>query len=314
MPRKTKSETTKISMRIETSKLAFLLAEYETDSITEAFNRLIDEKLTRRFQADASRSVITSIGGKNRVAKKIIELMPEHKIYIEPFGNTASVLLRKPRAAKEIYNDIDGNVANFFQVLRDNPIGLYQACVALPYSEEVYRQMVSRGVPDDPLEKAARFFYLSRVGFLGVHAKGFRTNSRLRSDGQFYYKECERFFAVAKRLQGVEITNQDFRKVIHRFKNQPDAFFMADPPYYGSTDYYGSNFKLADHSKLAHLLAEIKGKAMVCHSKNYQIHKLYTGLGFRFEVIRTKYMSSIVYDEQGNRRKPVVELYLYMNY
>ena len=73
MPRKTKSETTKISMRIETSKLAFLLAEYETDSITEAFNRLIDEKLTRRFQADASRSVITSIGGKNRVAKKIIE-------------------------------------------------------------------------------------------------------------------------------------------------------------------------------------------------------------------------------------------------
>lgn len=199
-------------------------------------------------------------------------------------------------------------------MLRENPIGLYNACLALPYSEDVYREFLESEVPEDPLEKAVRFFYLSRAGFLGANSKGFKSSSPDRNSSAFYYKECERFLAVSKRFQNVEITNRDFSKVIKKYKENSEAFMMADPPYFDGTDYYSTGFKLADHSKLAHMLAEIKGKTMVCHSKNYQIHKLYTGLGFRFEIIRTKYMSRVSINEAGQMTRPSTELYLYMNY
>ncbi len=310
----TKDETVKVSMRISKSKIEYLMSEYGTNSITEMFNELIDDKLEHRFQADSKRSVITSIGGKNRLAKRIIDFIPEHKAYIEPFGNTASILLKKPRSFKEIYNDIDGNVTNFFMVLRDNPLGLYNACISLPYSEDVYYSFVASPIPNDPLEKAVRFFYINRCGFLGTHIKGFRANGKGRNYSKFYYSECERFFAVSKRFNGVEITNKDYKKIIKKNINNAEAFFMCDPPYYDGTDYYENSFKLKNHSELAHLLSQAKGKAMVCHSKNYQIHKLYTGLGFRTERIRTKYYSSKIYTEDGNAKRPTTYLYLSMNY
>lgn len=64
MDNKFKDETTKISMRISKSKLQLLMAEYETSSVTQVFEKLIEEKLEHRFQADATRSIITSIGEK----------------------------------------------------------------------------------------------------------------------------------------------------------------------------------------------------------------------------------------------------------
>lgn len=310
----TKDETIKISMRISKSKLEYLMSEYGTNGITEVFNKLIDDKLNFKFNGNAKRSVITSIGGKSRLAKRIIDFIPEHKTYIELFGNTASILLKKQRSNIEIYNDIDGDVTNFFMILRDNPLGLYNACNSLPYSEDVYNKFLKDSMPTNSLDKAVRFFYINRCGFLGSHIKGFRSNSIDRNYSKFYYSECERFFGVSKRFKGVEITNKDYKKILKKNINDYDAFFFCDPPYYDGTNYYQNHFKLKDHSELANLLFCIKGKAMVCHDKNYQIHKLYTGLGFKTERIKTKYYSSKVYTEEGGTKRPATELYLYMNY
>jgi DNA adenine methylase len=78
-------------------------------------------------------------------------------------------------------------------------------------------------------------------------------------------------------------------KLFYRlYSDNPEALILADPPYYDGTDYYEDSFTLKDHRDLARLLASIKGKAMMLHSENDQIHKLYTGLGFSFKTIRTK--------------------------
>lgn len=310
---KTKDVTQKISFRISKNKLELLMKEYKTESITELFKNLIDDKLEHRFEADASRSVITSLGGKHRLARRIIEMMPEHKIYIEPFGNTASILLQKPPAKKEIYNDIDKGVSNFFKILRDNPSGLYNKCISLPYSEIQYNEFLTAAPPEDPLESAVRFFYLSRGSFLGARGRYFLVNSSGRSYSKQYYRECERFFAVSKRFQGVEIISKDFRKVINRYGNNSDVLFLCDPPFYDGTEYYDNTFTYKDHKELAHRLSEIKGKAMICHSQNEKIHNLYEGLGFSFEVIRTKYCAKTPQpDENGKLKKPLVPMYIYM--
>jgi len=317
--KKCKEQRQKLSFWMSTSKLEALMKLYQTESITEVFSRLIDEKLDHHFAGQKdNRSVITSIGGKNKLARRIIELMPEHSVYVEPFGNTASILLQKAPVKKEVYNDLHEEVVNFFTVIQTDPLALYHACTKLPYSEVVYRDMLASAIPDDAVEKAARFYYLSRAGFLATSrgTTGFRTNtSDGRNFGKFYYRECERFYAVSKRLQSVELLHRDFRKVIQAYRDQEEALILADPPYYDGTDYYESGFTWKDHCDLAQRLASIRGKAMVLNSQNDQIRKLYTDLGFHFKVIRTKYTSrKSDIGEDGTRTRPIVPLYVYMNF
>jgi len=82
------------------------------------------------------RPVLRYHGGKFRIAPWVIEHFPPHRTYVEPFGGAAGVLLQKPRAYSEIYNDLDSDVVNFFQVLRDPAQldRLLQACAATPYA------------------------------------------------------------------------------------------------------------------------------------------------------------------------------------
>lgn len=67
-----------------------------------------------------SKSPIVCIGGKSRLANKIIELFPRHRHYVEVFGGSGAILFSKPRSKIETYNDINGELVNFFRVLRDH--------------------------------------------------------------------------------------------------------------------------------------------------------------------------------------------------
>lgn len=94
-----KDSTRKISVRVSESKLEYLLRNSRISNISELINTLIDEKIKGSVidSQGIMRSPIVGIGAKNRLAKKIIELMPEHDMYIEPFGNTAGILIQKEK-------------------------------------------------------------------------------------------------------------------------------------------------------------------------------------------------------------------------
>lgn len=315
MAKKIKEQTEKISARLSKSKLEEVKRLYGVDSTTELLDQLLNMALDSNFQAEATRSVITGIGAKNKVAHRIIELMPQHTTYIEPFGNTSSILLKKERVDKEIYNDIDSDITNFFMVLRDDPMRLFERCNSLPYSEELYYQFKNAPVPVDKIEQAARFFFLCRASYMGQRT-GFRVHSdNGRSFAKLYHKECRRFWMVAKRFEGVEIINQDFRKVIKRYSKNEEALFLVDPPYFGVDSYYLYPFTLGDHIDLIELLCDIKGKFMVCHSYDETIDRLYRDLGFECKKLNTKYMSNYArVDEQGQLKKKKQVLCIYKNF
>lgn len=178
-------------------------------------------------------------GGKWNIAPWIIRHFPPHEHYVEPFGGGASVLLQKPRSALETYNDLEGEVVNFFRVLRERPLELIRAIDLTPYARQEYLECVRP--TDDPLEMARRFFVAS---WLSLGANG---RQHWRRSGWRYLRTAptwhspavtwcniEHLFAVAERFKGVQIECKDALDVMRRF-DTPQTLFYLDPPYVAST-------------------------------------------------------------------------------
>lgn len=312
-----RAETTKISVRICSSKLELLRAEYRTDSNTEIIQALIDEKLDKKYHhRGVVRPVFSSIGGKQKVADRILEYIPTHRIYSEPFGNTAAVLIKKKPAALEVYNDISSEVVNFHEVLRDNPAALIECCGYMPYSEKLYADL-KNAEGGSKVERAARYFYLARCGYLGTASGQLNNAYKGQNDGKWknasisYYRAVDRLWTLAKRFRGVEITCRDYKFVINRFKEDYDAFFLLDAPYLKYDKYYEGAFGWDEYLKMSELLSGIKGKYMVCHSYDKRVDELFMATpNARREVIRT---TNFPAKPEGGKRKQSY-LYLYMNY
>src|SRR6266446_6625239 len=112
------------------------------------------------------------IGGKNRLAKKIIELFPEHTTYVEPFAGGAQVFFHKEPSAVEVLNDLDGNIVNLFRVCQwhyEELIRYLRFCVV---SRKLYEQLSvtdPRFLTD--VQRAGRFFYLQKNCYGGLVLK-----------------------------------------------------------------------------------------------------------------------------------------------
>ena len=183
---------------------------------------------------NVSRPVMRWHGGKWMLAPWIISHFPPHKVYVEPFGGAASVLLRKPRCYAEIYNDMDGDAVNLFRVLRGPHAGeLVDALRLTPFSRDEFE--VAHKPATEPVERARRLVVRSFMGFgSNAHARrsGFRFNSN-NSDtapGAAWRNYPESLGAVILRLSGVVIENRPAIDVI-RAHDRGDVLIYADPPY-----------------------------------------------------------------------------------
>lgn len=172
-------------------------------------------------------------GGKQTIADRIVELLPEHLHYIEPYAGALSVLLAKRPSNIETIN-IDGNIVAFWRILRERPADLERICALTPHSrEEMLRARDLDGVDD--LERARRVWVLltqqrgarmPRSGWRFVHG-GNRRSLAKYMDGYL-----DRIAPAADRLRQVSIECRDALDVIRAY-DRPDACFYVDPPYMG---------------------------------------------------------------------------------
>jgi DNA adenine methylase len=201
------------------------------------------------------RPVLRYHGGKFRLAPWVISHFPAHRVYIEPFGGAASVLMRKPRAPGEVYNDIDDEVVGLFRVLRDPSTAeqLRRRLVLTPFSRSEFKAAYEPTA--DPVERAARLVVRSFMGFGSDSAtRGSVTGFRVavsrqvhvdfmgarRKDGGGQSSAIDwagwpaAVPAFVQRLSCVVIENQDAAKVM-RTSDAADALHYVDPPYPKST-------------------------------------------------------------------------------
>lgn len=214
------------------------------------------------------------MGGKSHLIKTLLKLLPPHKCYVEVFGGGAQLLFAKEPSQVEIYNDVDGRLVNLFRVARDRPEELQRALEMLPYSRRIYREFVRQPVTGDPVEDAARFFYLTRVSFASRIKEGWGY-STVRNHAKDHFSAIDQLGLVAARLRNVQVDELDFRECIKRY-DRPWTLFYCDPPYYGGR-YYQQDFSEKDHEDLAEILRRVKGKWLLTYNDHPRIRHFYAG-------------------------------------
>lgn len=191
-------------------------------------------------------------GAKFRLAPWVQRFFPPHQIYVEPFGGAAGVLLQKPRAYAEVYNDLDGDVCNFFRVLRDPAMRaqLVEACQLTPYARD---EFVGAWQPsDDPIERARRTAIRAQMGFGTAGATkshtGFRISSRRSyTTAQHDWSRYPVSIASAgERFEGVMIEQRPAIDVMLQHDSS-ETLHYVDPPYVHGSRVMGASKKTYRH-------------------------------------------------------------------
>jgi DNA adenine methylase len=219
------------------------------------------------------RSPVVWLGGKMRLAKRIIDLMPEHERYIEVFGGGAAVLFAKPPSLQEVYNDVDSGLVNLFRVLRDGrkTRQLQRKLMRTPYSREEWAAFRETAYEvEGDVEAAHRWFSVARMSFAGRWGSswGFTVSGAHKGMAKCVctYREAGKLLTAAtERMQGVIVEHDDWRKILTRFDG-PEALFYLDPPYVPETrkgGEYRHELTTDDHVELVERLLALKGKALL---------------------------------------------------
>lgn len=225
-------------------------------------------------------------GGKWRIAEWIIEQFPPHVAYVEPFGGGGSVLLQKPPASVEVYNDIDGDVANFFRMLRTRSQELIAAIELTPYSRMEHK--LSKEPCEDELERARRLYirmWQSYGSGTAHYSSGWRYQKTDARGSSVYddWSQVDHLRLITQRLKAVFVECDPAVQVIKRY-DAPGTLFYCDPPYVPSSRserwrYHGYTHEMTeeDHRALAECLHHAKGKVIVSGYDSELYRELFAG-------------------------------------
>lgn len=225
-------------------------------------------------------------GGKHYLARRIIDHFPQHRIYVEPFGGGASVLLNKEPVDVEVYNDLDKSVTRLFRVLRDHGRQLRDRLFLTPYSEAEFDRCTSYPQNASDIDKAFCDFIRWRQSFGGQGRTWSYTTKRARGgmagDVNAWWTAIDMLPVVIDRLRRVQIMCRSAFDVIPRF-DDGQCLMYCDPPYLhatrssGCTDVYGVELTDRDHERLADILGGCQSKVVVSGYPSSVYDRLYRG-------------------------------------
>lgn len=253
------------------------------------------------------RPALSYYGGKFRMADWIIQHFPEHICYVEPYGGAAGVLLRKSPSYIEVYNDVDQEVVNFFEQLRNNSDKLIRQIFLTPYSR--FEQQLSHWDLEDgkkrpsKLERARRLYVQSWLSFSGSHgaaSSGWRylvgkeRGSKMTED----FNRVDHLFDIAWRLKQVQIESADAFEIFDRFDRETTLFYV-DPPYpvdtrspYWKSRAYRHEMTAEHHLELLEKLKSLKGMVVLSTYPNDVYEKLLQGWEKHSTMVRTRGQST----------------------
>ena len=254
-------------------------------------------------------NVLRYPGSKWNIVRQLVDLIPPHHSYVEPYFGSGAVLFNKQPSAIETVNDLDGDVINLFRCIQQDSERLARLVLTTPYSREEYdRQFETDNTCASRYQRAAGFLIQCWQGY------GFRIGSKVgwRNDVHSrerayalwnWYRLPEWIVEIAERLRKVQIENRPALEVIQRF-NYPNVFMYLDPPYLlglRNGKQYKHEMPDPDHEELLQTIVQSKAKIMISGYESELYNEYLRGWN-------KEYFTSCA--EQGKPRQEVV----WMNY
>lgn len=242
---------------------------------------------------------ITYYGGKQTLLKHILPLIPPHKLYCEPFFGGGAVFFAKPKAEVEIINDVNGEVVNFFKVVKTKFSELQKEIQGSPHSRELFKR--AKAIYDFPdmftdVQRAWAFWILTNQGFAGmIGSWGFgKTASKekaVATKRDTFTKD------YADRLRTVQVEHNDALKVIDRC-NDKQSFIYCDPPYINSDQGHYEGYSSTDYEQLLKRLAKFKGKFLLSSYPSTLLSKYIKKYKWKFKRVKKAVAVTKLTDKQ----------------
>lgn len=242
-------------------------------------------------------------GGKFYARKLILDCIPKHDKYCEPFAGGASIFFAKHKVSHNLLNDLDEELMNCYIHIRDNVEDLIRLLDGIKATKELHTYYKKEYKFKNDLERAFRWFYLNRISYSGI----MKSENCYWGYGEKYSMQPKNWpnhlRTVSKRLEGVELCNYDFEELINKLE---EGFFLfVDPPYFDASQdkFYPESFKKKDHHRLAKVMKKNKNKFkfLITYDNTSEIRELYnwchsiTDKEWNYTIFRT--------DDQKNQKK-----------
>ncbi len=247
---------------------------------------------------------LSYIGGKNRLATKIISLLPEHIAYIEPFAGGAQVLFHKSPSNVEVLNDLDFDIVSFFRVCQwhyEEFVRYLRFCLASRKLHELHLATNPAVLTD--IQRAGRFFYLQKNSFGGLILKQKFHYGVTQASNYNPERIPEIIERTHRRLARVQIESLPYEQVIEKY-DRPTTVFYLDPPYW-ERKLYKFKFTEQDFQALETRLQGIRGKFILSLDDRPEVRALFAK--FRMQTV------DLAYTAKQNTGKRYREL-LIMNF
>jgi len=224
----------------------------------------------------------------------IVSMIPAHTCYVEVFGGAAWVLFGKPPgiSKSEVLNDLDGELANFWRVIKHRPAEFTEAVSWLMPSRELFDEAKDLPGIGGEIRRAVQFYYVLRLSYGGRRVNpsyGFKLKRR---PDLWWATEKDEVLRVIERLRGVWVERLVWEQCIARFaRKHSRTFFYLDPPYRApGARSYRHWFTDEDHARLADVLRGIRhSQWLLSYNDDPFIRRLYRGRGVSFIRVRTRY-------------------------
>lgn len=229
---------------------------------------------------------ITYYGGKQTLLKYLLPLIPQHKLYCEPFFGGGAVFFAKPKSDVEVINDINGEVINFFKVIKTKFPELQKEIQSTLHSRELYKKAMT--IYNNPerysdVKRAWALWTATNQGFAGMigswgFGKDDSKEASLANKRDAFTKQYE------SRLARVQVENNNAIKVIKRCDDK-ETFIYADPPYIGSDQGHYKGYSEDNYRELLDALAKVKGKFLLSSYPSKILHSYITKYKWKVQKV-----------------------------
>lgn len=229
------------------------------------------------------KTILKYPGAKNRIVDWICGYIPPHEVYCEPYFGSGAVFFNKAPCKIETLNDLDGNVVNYFRVIRENPEELGRMLAMTPFARDEYYHAFEYSEEDNDVERARKFAVRCWQGFgcSNLYRNGFRSSqSRTSPHTTKEWRNLpERLIEASERLRNAQIENLSATEIIRRY-NTSDVFMYVDPPYlHGTRKNYLYRYEMddAEHIELLKLVTKHPGKVLISGYDNDLYNSMLAG-------------------------------------